>query len=174
MPDSTRHRRFPLARVARLAMFGLLLLAVWRFVSWPARPFNVQFEADSVQKVARVVDGDTLELANGDRVRLIGVDTPEYTGGRPEPFADEATALTRRLVAGKSVRLQFDKERLDKYRRILAFVYVEDVLVNEELVRAGLARVLTQYGYSSRMKKRLLKVQAEAQRRKLNLWKSAG
>jgi micrococcal nuclease len=155
-------------------MFGVLVLAVWRFVSWPARPVNVRFEADSPHKVARVIDGDTLELANGDRVRLIGVDTPEYINGRPEPFAVEATAFTRRLVAGKTVRLQFDKERLDKYRRILAFVYIDDILLNEELVTAGLARVLTQYGYSSRMKKRLLKAQAEAQRREVNLWKSGG
>lgn len=157
-------------RVRRSIIIALLVFAAWRFFSWPDRPFNVSFQPDEQHRVVAVIDGDTLQLENGDRVRLIGVDTPEFTDSGPQPFAVEATEFARRTVLRKSVRLQFDRERFDKYRRVLAFVYVGDVLLNEELARAGLASVLTKFGYSTRMKKRLLKAQAEAQSAQVGLW----
>jgi phosphatidylserine/phosphatidylglycerophosphate/cardiolipin synthase-like enzyme len=88
--------------------------------------------------VKRVIDGDTVELSTGEKVRLIGVDTPE-TKDLPKPvqyFGKEVTAFTRQLVEGKPVRLEYDQQRQDKYARTLAYVYLEDgTLVNVEIIR---------------------------------------
>lgn len=96
--------------------------------------------------VQRVVDGDTVVLTNHEPVRYIGMDTPElHHPGKPiQPYAREAKEFNRHLVEGKPVRLEFDVERHDKYRRLLAYVYLEDgTFVNAELVRQGYARILT-------------------------------
>ncbi|HSH61393.1 MAG TPA: thermonuclease family protein, partial [Acidimicrobiales bacterium] len=76
-----------------------------------------------VTTISRVVDGDTLEVAGGERVRLIGIDTPEVYGGA-ECFGQQASAYTKQLLpVGTAVRLVYDVERLDRYRRSLAYVY---------------------------------------------------
>ncbi|MEN6369329.1 MAG: thermonuclease family protein [Thermotogota bacterium] len=93
-------------------------------------------------RVYKIVDGDTVVLKGGETVRYLNIDTPEV--GRP--YADEATALNRKFVKFKDVRLEIDVEERDIYGRLLAYVYVETeqgwVMVNLELVRAGLARLL--------------------------------
>ena len=105
--------------------------------------------------VRRAIDGDTVELRDGRLLRYIGIDTPEVRrreGGRwvedPEPFGRIATEANRGLVDGQSVRLEYDVERFDRYGRTLAYVYVtrpdgETILVNEWLVREGLAQPMT-------------------------------
>lgn len=83
----------------------------------------------------RVIDGDTIVLANGERVRYIGVDTPE----RGEPFFVEATELNRSLTEGQRVTLLTDKSGRDRFGRLLRYVVAGDILVNAELVREGMA-----------------------------------
>ena len=85
--------------------------------------------------VRRVIDGDTIVLANGSRVRYIGIDTPE----RGEPFFDQATEVNRRLVEGRRVQLLKDQSDKDRFGRLLRYVLAGDILVNAELVREGLA-----------------------------------
>lgn len=95
--------------------------------------------------VKQAYDGDTVALSSGEQVRYIGVDTPEidYQGGMSDFLAHEAKNLNAKLVQGKSVRLEFDKERHDHHGRLLAYVFLENGdMVNEVLVRKGLARVL--------------------------------
>src|SRR5687767_4907398 len=90
--------------------------------------------------VVRVVDGDTLLLDRKERVRLIGVDTPESVDPRRpvQQFGKEAADFTRRIVQGKRVRLEFDRDREDRYGRTLAYVFLEDgTLLNAEIVRHG-------------------------------------
>lgn len=98
-------------------------------------------------QVERVVDGDTLKLAGGERVRLIGVDTPETKkpGAPVECFGRAASARTTHLLAGRRVRLVFDAERRDRYDRLLAYVEREpDGLdVGASLLRGGYAQTLT-------------------------------
>lgn len=156
--------------LVRMLLISGLAFGLWRFLTWPDAAYSVAFQPDEEHVVEYVFDGDTIRLANGDRVRLIGVDTPEYADGRPEPFADDAKRFTTALVQGKVVRLKFDRERFDKYRRVLAFVYIDDVSVNEAIVEAGLGRAMTEFGFSSRMKKRLLAAQDRAKQKKLGLW----
>ena len=84
--------------------------------------------------VARVVDGDTVELKGGDRLRLLSIDTPE----RDEPFYEDARRLLEDLILGQRVRIEYGKRRRDKYGRLLGYVYVDTVLVNRVLVDSGL------------------------------------
>ena len=115
---------------------------------------------DRIVSVERVVDGDTIKLSSGERVRYIGVDTPELArDGRPaEPFAQQAVQCNRDLLGGGPVKLVFDTEQRDKYGRLLAYVYSGDdysVFVNRELVRRGCAETLfiapnTQYALEFR------------------------
>ena len=95
--------------------------------------------------VARVVDGDTIELSSGEKVRYIGVDTPEtvHPRKRVQFMGAEASAFNRQLVERKRVRLEYDVARRDRYGRTLAYVYVGRTFVNAELVRRGYAQVMT-------------------------------
>lgn len=99
-------------------------------------------------RVVRVVDGDTIVVALGGRdvrVRLIGVDTPEtkHPSVGVQCFGPEASRYLENLVEGKRVRLVYDVDRLDRYGRTLAYVYLGRAFVNLELVRRGYATILT-------------------------------
>jgi len=100
--------------------------------------------------VTRVVDGDTVAVridGADERVRYIGVDTPETVkpGTPVQCFGKAASAYNHRLVEGQSVRLRFDAERHDRYGRLLAYVYRtrDGLFVNAALVRGGYATTLT-------------------------------
>jgi micrococcal nuclease len=99
-------------------------------------------------QVTRVVDGDTIHvLIDGAeyRLRYIGIDTPEtkHPTLGVEPFGPEASQANSELVEGKTVWLEKDVSETDRYGRLLRYVYVDDLMVNEELLRRGLARVAT-------------------------------
>ncbi|MFA9262001.1 MAG: thermonuclease family protein [Undibacterium sp.] len=93
-------------------------------------------------RVVRVVDGDTFEIEGGERVRLIGIDTPETVkpNSPVECFGKESSDHLKQLIEGKSVRLEKDKTDRDRYARLLRYVYLGDRLVNEALVRDGFAK----------------------------------
>ena len=126
--------------------------------------------------VRRVIDGDTIELSDGRLVRYIGIDTPEVRrrrGGQwvvdPEPFGNAASEANRRLVAGRTVRLEYEAQTHDRFGRLLAYVYVSDQLVNEELLRLGYAQLLT-IPPNVRYVERFRQVMAEARRSQRGLW----
>ncbi len=111
-------------------------------LSPPATPGNsgpTQPDGLETVTVTKVVDGDTVELSNGRRLRYIGINTPE----RDQPYYNEATALNRQLVEGKNVQLEFDLETFDQYGRSLAYVWVDGRLVNLEIVQQGFANSFT-------------------------------
>ncbi|MFH1652127.1 MAG: thermonuclease family protein [Chloroflexota bacterium] len=89
--------------------------------------------------VTEVIDGDTIVIATGQRVRYIGIDAPEIYP-QAERFGQEAWSLNAALVSGKKVTLERDVSRTDQYGRLLRYVYVDNLFVNAELVRRGLAR----------------------------------
>ena len=126
--------------------------------------------------VERVVDGDTLLLQSGERVRLIGVDTPEIKHPKKpvEYFGKEASAFTRRVVEEKRVRLEFDQANAarghkDRYGRTLAYVFLEDgTLLNAEIIKQGYGHAYTQFPFSRMEEFRRLEREAREQRR--GLW----
>lgn len=106
------------------------------------------------EKVRHVVDGDTLVLEDNQRVRLIGIDTPEVDHPRynkvGEPFGSEARAFLASRVENKEVRLVAGKEAFDKYGRRLAYVYAGDECLNETLLREGLAEAIRYLPYEQK------------------------
>jgi len=122
--------------------------------------------------VKQVYDGDTLSLSTREQVRYIGVDAPEigHQGDKSDFLAHESRNLNANLVQGKPVRLEFDQERNDHYGRLLAYVFLENgEMVNEVLVRKGLARVLPKppnLKYFSLM----LDAQRKAMAEKVGIW----
>lgn len=122
-------------------------------------------------RVISVPDGDGLKLADGTRVRYIGIDTPERRGpdGQPEPFAAEAKAFNARLVLNKSVRLERDTSETDRYGRWLRYVYVGATFVNAELVRAGLATAWALWP-DEKYAADLLACEEEAQKQRRGMW----
>ena len=117
-------------------------------------------------EVARVIDDDTFVLADGESVCLIGIDAPESL----QPYGTESKAFAEKLMLGKSVRLEYDTQQRDKYGRILAYVFLDDLFVNAELIREGYARAYTQYPFKSEYKELFLKLEKEAQSSKIGLW----
>ena len=126
--------------------------------------------------VRRVVDGDTLVLENKERVRLIGVDTPETKHPRRpvEYYGREASAFTKKMVQGKRVRLEFDQANAhlghkDKYRRTLAYVFLQDgTFLNAEIIKQGYGFAYTRFPFKYMDEFR--RYQREAREQNRGLW----
>lgn len=174
---SRRVNRVP--RVAIVAL-GIAIFLLQRFGIWDriqnqidaVIPTQSVTADDGTWRVIRVVDGDTLVLQNDERVRLIGVDTPEtkHPTKPVEPFGPEASAFTKRAVEGKVVQLKFDREKRDRYQRLLAYVYVGDWCLNEELIRAGYSPCITRYPFDRAMKARFKLAEDQAKTSRRGLW----
>ncbi len=128
--------------------------------------------------VSEVIDGDTVKLSNGERLRYIGIDTPEVRTkkGRqfiydPQPFALEAKEYNRKLVEGKAVRVELDVEKYDKYGRLLGYCFLGDTFVNAKLIEEGLA-VLYTYPPNVKYVDKFVNVQKQARLNKKGLWGS--
>lgn len=124
--------------------------------------------------VTRVYDGDTIEVefeGVRERVRYIGIDTPEFDDDRAaiRELARLASDANRALVSGRTVHLEFDRERRDRYGRLLAYVSIGDTLVNESLVRGGFAES-RDYPPNLRHQRRLDAAEREARAAGLLLW----
>lgn len=117
--------------------------------------------------VTRVIDGDTIELANGEKVRYIGVDSPESQGD--ECFQREATAKNRELVEHQLVTLETDVRDRDRYGRWLRYVYVDGRMVNNILVAEGYA-VAASYPPDVKYQTLFQVAQTEAQTYQRGLW----
>jgi micrococcal nuclease len=129
----------------------------------------VQQEADCV--VRQVVDGDTFHCGDGRKVRLIGIDSPER---KQRLFGSRAQqALLRLLPTGSQVQLEHDVTLIDRYGRLLAYVWVGPTLVNEAMVRDGWA-VLYTVPPNVKYVERFRRAQNEARARGTGLWAENG
>lgn len=153
-----------------LGVIGTLLL-VWRMAT--ARAIEALPPAGVPIRVTRAVDGDTLLLEGGYRIRLLGVNTPETKHpDRPaEPLGTEASAFTQSLVEQRTITLEFDRERLDNYRRVLAYVYLEDgTLLNQRLIEAGFSPAVVTFPIRSDRKRQFEEAERTAQKNRLGIW----
>lgn len=121
--------------------------------------------------VTRVIDGDTIILDNNTRIRLIGVDTPEtiHPNKDVEYFGKEATAFTKEMCEGKRVHLEYDQQKIDKYGRTLAYVYLEDdTFLNAEIIKQGYGHAYTKYPF--KYMEEFRGYEREARREGIGLW----
>ena len=142
--------------------------------------FSLPVKGDSERievKFSKCVDGDTIKLKiDGEkkRVRLLAIDTPEsVTPDKPvEAYGKEASELTCDLVKNANkIEIEYDKnsDKEDKYGRVLAYVYADDKMIQEELLSKGLARVAylyKDYEYTNRFKE----LENIAKENKIGLW----
>ncbi len=137
------------------------------------------------RRITRVLDGDTLEV-DGERVRLIGIDTPESSlnnelyrdvgrmGGIAKAedmltLGKEASHFTRRLATGKRCWLEYETSRTDQYGRTLAYVHLEDGMnLGETILYSGYAKAYLSFNF--RYKKRYVRIQTEAMARRHGFW----
>lgn len=116
-------------------------------------------------KVIRIIDGDTLELENNQKVRLLGINTPE----KKKPFSKEATKYLEDKTLNKTISLE--NFGYDKYGRILGYIFIENENINEEILRQGLA---TLYYYEKDNYYNSLKnAEEKARQNEVNLWKKS-
>lgn len=134
-----------------LLIIGIIIIVLLEIRPWNVRvsensgnPVEITKEATAtgtiiageVATVKYVIDGDTIELTDGRRVRYIGIDAPE----KDECFSVEAKVENKRLVENKTVRLERDISDKDGYGRLLRNVFVNTIIVNKALVEGGFAR----------------------------------
>jgi micrococcal nuclease len=139
--------------------------------------------------VTRVIDGDTIQLESGERVRLIGIDTPEIhvsdklhrdsqRSGQDartiKAMGKKAHEFTKALIEGRRVSLEFDVEKYDIYDRLLAYVYLKDgTFVNAEIVKQGYASLMT-FPPNVKYADVFLKFSQEAREQERGLWGDIG
>lgn len=160
--------------VRRLLLPGalLLLLVAPTWSQEPGRPRSLP------AAVVKIVSGDTIHVfVNGDveRVRYIGVAAPDAGDGTPDsgdPQGREALQFNRGLTNAKNVRLELDAQERDPEGRLLAYVWLGDVMVNAELIGHGFGQVVTG-GPNVRHQEMLLRRQDQARAAKLGIWKTA-
>jgi endonuclease YncB( thermonuclease family) len=151
-------KRFTLTLILVLLACGVAFLAA---------------DADSPRvKVRWVDDGDTIVVAGGERVRYLGINTPEvaHKDEPGEPFGDEAKAFNKKLVQGRWINLELAEQQRDHYGRLLAYVFLADgTFVNGVLVRQGYAHLLRKQP-KLRYWERLLALQRQALKEKKGMW----
>jgi len=124
--------------------------------------------------VAAIFDGDTFKTKRDERIRLLGINTPEvaHEASPEQPMGKAATQVLHKLIAGKTVRLAFDQQIKDNYGRTLAQVYLRDgTWVNGEMVRAGMAHVYT-FTPNLRWAAELIQLEKTARQARLGIWET--
>ena len=153
----------------------------WKFFL----PFGKSYNYSDIL-VRRVIDGDTIQLETGERVRLIGIDTPEmhesdklYRDSQRtkqdirtiQALGRRSYEFTKKLVEGKRVSLEFDVEKYDKYSRLLAYVYLkkDGIFVNAEIIKQGYASLMT-IPPNAKYTDLFLKLYQDARKNRRGLW----
>lgn len=125
-----------------------------------------QKPAEETITVTKVIDGDTVDLSDGQRVRLLGINTPE----KGQPYYEEATNRLKELIEGKEVSLEKDVDDKDQYGRLLRFIFYNNKNINVEMVKEGYATVYI-VGANTKYKTELENAWQECLENKVNLCK---
>ncbi len=128
-------------------------------------------EEEKTYLVTKVIDGDTITIEGGEVIRYIGIDTPEtvHPSKPVECFGKEASSKNKELVDGKRVKLGKDVSETDRYGRLLRYVWVGDIFVNDYLVRQGYAYAYT-YPPDVKYSEQFVQAQQEARENNRGLW----
>lgn len=163
----------PYSKTMRLIHKPLLLLFL---ITIPLFDIHAQTQYEWVE-VSKFIDGDTFWISNAkgqqEKIRLIGVDAPESRRtGRKEIgfFGKEASAYVKRMLDGKKIRLEYDVGKYDRYKRTLAYVFLQDgTFLNAHLVENGYAMVMT-VPPNVKYAELFVGLQKEAREKKKGLW----
>ncbi|MDD5681574.1 MAG: thermonuclease family protein [Candidatus Omnitrophica bacterium] len=184
--SSSPKKRHTIKKDIKNLQIAALVIASLVYLGYKSLPFTKYLEAkEEFCYVERVVDGDTLKLSDGRKVRLIGVDTPElhYSGKllrdarksnkdikTIQAMGKRASDFTKSLCSGKKVRLETDAEKYDKYGRVLAYIYLEDgTFVNAKILEEGYGQVMT-IPPNVKNSEYFLRLQKEARGKGRGLW----
>ena len=117
--------------------------------------------------VTKIVDGDTIKIETGETIRLICVNTPE----KGEEGYEEATNYLKHLILNKKIIIKKDISETDSYERLLRYVYLNNKLVNEAVVKNGYGLAYP-YGPDTKLCPKILKAEQKARKGKIGIWKS--
>jgi endonuclease YncB( thermonuclease family) len=122
------------------------------------------------ETILKITDGDTIRINTGEDVRLLQIDTPEPMSS--ECYASESTAALAKLIFGKTIRLESDSasDNVDKYKRLLRYVFVGKTNVNLKMVELGAAAPYFYNGEKGKYSSQLLKAAEKAKANKVGLW----
>lgn len=144
-----------------LAILGWIFALIFLLMLFAEKPA----QAEAV--VLRVIDGDTIVLKDGRKLRLIGIDAPE----KGRPYFEEAKKKLKELLEGKEVTLEKDVSEKDRYGRLLRYLWLGSTLVNLEMVRQGFAFCYT-YPPDVKYQDKILQAERKAREKKIGLWAS--
>jgi len=133
-------------------------------------PIPTQTDREKV-RVVSVIDGDTIQLENGETLRYIGIDAPEtvHQGKPVQCYGQEASLENKKLVEGKEIEVEKDVSEKDQYGRILRYVWAEGIFVNEYLVREGFAQAVT-FPPDVKYQEQFLEAERKAREEGKGLW----
>lgn len=121
--------------------------------------------------IVKIIDGDTMETASGDTLRLLGIDTPEiyWESGEAEYFAWEAKNYSSEKLLKKNVELEFDQEKKDQYGRMLVYLFYEGENFNKKLLEKGYASLMI-IAPNNKYKKEFRETAEEARKENRGIW----
>jgi len=160
------------ASPATIAVIIFVVLAMLRLLVFRPESLVLPF-VKSTATVSYVIDGDTVDLADGRRIRLLGIDAPEagFQGKVAERWSQEATEWLRTRVEGYEVVLRIDEREKDRYGRTLAWIFDTDgILINQQMLAEGHARLLPDFGLPGDLEPALREAESTARLQKLGLW----
>ena len=158
-----------------LTMASAILIAGGYYLGTVSDRDRVTEPQIRTESVARVIDGDTIELTNGEIVRYLDIDTPEtvHPTKPVECYGPQSTERNRELVAGRTIQLDIAVSSKDKFGRTLAYVYTDEVFVNGELVWGGYAYAQS-FGEPGPLYSTLIRLEKSAREFKKGLWEICG
>lgn len=168
-----------LSKLRFLSLLIIVLISCTNNTLLANEPKEERFAKEGTYyEIQKFVDGDTFWITDGkgrkEKIRFIGIDAPEPRNAgkkKKQPYGVEASAFVKNYVKGKKVRLEFDVQKYDQYKRTLAYIFMEDgTMLNDYVVRNGFAVTAT-YPPNVKYQNRFLKSQRYAREKRLGIWK---
>jgi micrococcal nuclease len=171
---SLEHLKIYISDLFRISVFELRIFQIAWYIFIILFVSAGDVPAQNLFTVKWVNDGDTIVLTDGQRVRYIGINSPEIDHDRQkaQPFGYAAKNYNKQMVLNRKIRLEFDQERHDRYGRLLAYVFLPDgIFLNEHMLQKGYAFFLFRKP-NLKYNQRLLKAQQEAMKARKGIWNS--